>query len=171
MLGNFILPFFFPLIITILNFYLFFFYWISSEWISPATVSYVANYLLTNPNASSYLSQYTFTFIPVVNVDGYAYTRDPNGDRMWRKNRQPNKGSNCVGTDPNRNWDFAWSKPGASNSPCNDAYYGPAPFSAPESKAVADYIKKLGNVISYVDFHSYSELWMFPWVFYSDLVF
>ena len=27
---------------------------------------------------------------------------------MWRKNRQPNSGSSCVGTDINRNFDSEW---------------------------------------------------------------
>ena len=30
-------------------------------------------------------------------------------DRYWRKNREPNEGSVCVGTDLNRNWDANWS--------------------------------------------------------------
>jgi hypothetical protein len=29
-------------------------------------------------------------------------------DRMWRKNRTPNSGSTCVGTDLNRNFDEMW---------------------------------------------------------------
>ena len=29
-------------------------------------------------------------------------------DRLWRKNRRPNKGSECIGTDLNRNWQFQW---------------------------------------------------------------
>lgn len=27
---------------------------------------------------------------------------------MWRKNRKPNSGSSCVGTDLNRNFGFQW---------------------------------------------------------------
>ena len=29
-------------------------------------------------------------------------------DRLWRKNRSPNHGSLCFGTDLNRNWQFSW---------------------------------------------------------------
>ncbi|KAJ3206365.1 carbamoyl-phosphate synthase (glutamine-hydrolyzing) cpa2 [Dinochytrium kinnereticum] len=132
------------------------------EWISPAVVTYLGNYLATDPAAAGLLSKFTFTVIPVVNVDGYAWTRASSANRMFRKNRQPNKGSSCVGTDPNRNFDAHWSEPGASGSACADDYYGTAPFSAPESKAVADYITRIGNVVSYIDFHAYSQLWMFP---------
>ena len=134
------------------------------EWISPATATYVASFLLgDSAEAVDLRSKFTFHAIPVLNVDGYAYTRDPNGDRLWRKNRQPAPGSSCLGTDPNRNFPTAWSKPGASGSPCSETYYGPSALSAPESAAIYNYVKNLGNVISYMDFHAYSQLWMFPY--------
>ncbi|KAJ3398163.1 Carboxypeptidase A4, partial [Chytridiales sp. JEL 0842] len=132
------------------------------EWISPATVTYVTNFLATDPAAESLRNTFTFHVAPVLNPDGYAHTRAARGDRMWRKNRAPNKGSSCIGVDPNRNFDSAWSKPGASSNPCADDYYGPAPFASQEAKGVADYITSLTNVVSYIDFHSYSQLWMFP---------
>lgn len=135
------------------------------EWISPATTTFVASQLLGNSSdAIALQAAFTFTYIPVLNVDGYAYTRAKNGDRFWRKNRQPNNGSSCIGTDPNRNFPSGWSKPGASGSPCDESYYGPTANSAPESAAIYNYVKSLGdNVISYMDFHSYSQLWMFPY--------
>ncbi|KAJ3097973.1 Carboxypeptidase A4 [Phlyctochytrium planicorne] len=130
------------------------------EWISPAVTTYIANYLATDPAAADLRSKFTFHVIASLNKDGYAYTRS--NDRLWRKNRAPNKGSSCVGTDPNRNWAYAWSKAGASGSACSDTYYGSAAFSAPESLAMSNYILSVGNVVSYIDFHSYSQLWMFP---------
>ena len=33
---------------------------------------------------------------------------------MWRKNRKPNSGSSCIGTDLNRNFDFKWMVSGSS---------------------------------------------------------
>lgn len=39
-------------------------------------------------------------------------------------------------------------------------YHGPTAFSTPEARAITDFITTLGNVISYIDFHSYSQLWM-----------
>ncbi|KAJ3137205.1 carbamoyl-phosphate synthase (glutamine-hydrolyzing) cpa2 [Physocladia obscura] len=116
------------------------------EWISHSTVTYVANQLATNhPNL---LQQFTFYVIPVVNPDGYNYTRSPNGDRYHRKNMQPNNGTNCIGTDVNRNFNINWSGPGASSNPCDDDYYGTFPFSTPEAKNIRCW-------------HSYSELFMF----------
>ncbi len=29
-------------------------------------------------------------------------------DRMWRKTRSRTSNPLCVGTDPNRNWDYHW---------------------------------------------------------------
>ncbi|KAI8849822.1 hypothetical protein BC829DRAFT_432309 [Chytridium lagenaria] len=42
------------------------------EWISPAVTTYIANWLATDPAASTYLNQFTFHIIPILNVDGYA---------------------------------------------------------------------------------------------------
>lgn len=140
-------------------------YAISNVRITPATTVYVADQLLGNtPEAVQLRSNFTFTFIPVLNVDGYAFTRDKSkGDRLWRKNRQVTSGQRCIGIDPNRNFPTGWSKAGASGSACSDTYYGPAALAAPESAAIYNYVKGLGNVVSYMDFHSYSQLWMFPY--------
>ena len=60
--------------------------------------------------------------------------------------RQPRRG-NCVqpafglaspGVDPNRNYGGFWGGPGASGDPTNETYYGPGPFSEPETKNVRD---------------------------------
>ncbi len=40
------------------------------------------------------------------------------------------------------------------------AAIGPKGFSEPEETALATYIKSRGNVLGYIDFHSYSQLWM-----------
>eukprot|EP01052_Picozoa_sp_SAG31_P042335 SAG31_NODE_6694_length_1922_cov_2.221613_3_plen_68_part_00 len=49
------------------------------------------------------LRQLRFIVIPVLNPDGYEYTWDPGGDRLWRKNRTPNANApQCPGTDLNR---------------------------------------------------------------------
>jgi murein tripeptide amidase MpaA len=125
-------------------------------------VSYIATELIKNygkdPVITKLLDTFSFHIIPVLNVDGYVYSHTK--DRMWRKNRQPNKFF-CTGTDLNRNWDIGWSGPGASGNPCSDAYYGSAPFSAPESTAIANYIKERSEHLEvYIDIHAFSQLWM-----------
>ena len=59
---------------------------------------------------------------------------------------------------------------GASKDPCTDTYCGPSAFSEVEVKAVADYIAmQKGTIKAFIDFHSYSQLWMTPWGYTKDL--
>lgn len=138
------------------------------EWISPATVTYITEFLTSDdPRAIKLRGMYTFYSLPVINIDvslinkGYEFTRKAN--RMWRKNRQPNQGSSCIGTDINRNFEFKWSEPGASGNPCQETYYGKAPNSTPEAAALDNFVGTLSNVVSYIDFHSYGQTFLYSW--------
>ncbi|XP_033754889.1 carboxypeptidase B-like [Pecten maximus] len=139
------------------------------EWISPATVVYMTAQMLDTYDSDSamkeFVDSYDWYILPVFNVDGYERTW--NGDRMWRKTMS--KHGLCTGVDPNRNWDYKWCEEGASKDPCSDLYCGPKPFSEVEVKGVADYIKTIKNVKGFIDFHSYSELWMSPWGWTTEL--
>jgi len=136
------------------------------EWIAHATILYILNQLVTNYGKDQTITQLVdaieWTIIPVVNPDGYDYTWTT--DRMWRKTRHPNAGSSCIGVDPNRNWDNHWCQAGASKDPCDDSYCGPSAFSEIEVKTVADFIRvNRTNTQGFIDFHSYSQLWMCPY--------
>ncbi|CAB3980438.1 carboxypeptidase B-like, partial [Paramuricea clavata] len=136
------------------------------EWVSPATCMYIMDNMISkygkDHNITGMLDRFNWVFFPTVNPDGYVYTWEK--DRMWRKNRQPNKKLSCHGTDLNRNWDYHFAGAGSSNNPCNDIYHGERAFSAPEVLALANYIKSLrGEIYSFIDLHSYSQLLMFPW--------
>jgi murein tripeptide amidase MpaA len=141
------------------------------EWISPATVSFILNQLLSlygkDAEVTHLVDAIQWTIVPIFNADGYQYTWT--GDRMWRKTRMPNKGSSCMGTDPCRNSATGWGGAGSSSDPCDDTYRGTKPFDQPEVNAVAQYIKNLGNVKAYTNFHSYSQLFMSPWGYTYDL--
>ncbi|KAI8608893.1 hypothetical protein BC830DRAFT_907031 [Chytriomyces sp. MP71] len=143
------------------------------EWIGPAVVQFIMTELITKYGKDSAitaaLDEFDFTIIPVVNIDGYVFTHSSN--RMWRKNRQPNKGNACIGTDPNRNWDTNWGGDGStSRNPCSDAFIGSAPFSAPEPRNIANYLQQRGgSVVGFIDFHAYSQLWMFPFGSHCDV--
>ncbi|KAJ3100435.1 Carboxypeptidase A4 [Phlyctochytrium planicorne] len=140
------------------------------EWIGPAVVQYIASTLLSSYGkdkaTTKLLDSFDVTIIPltvskVLNVDGYSYTHTKN--RMWRKNRQPNHGTSCIGIDPNRNWGYKWGGGGSSANPCSETYYGDAPFAALEAKNIANYLlSRAPHVASYIDFHAYSQLWMYP---------
>ena len=76
-----------------------------------------------------------------VNPDGHVYDLSGDPYRLWRKNRQANPGSRFVGTDINRNYDYRWGCCGGSSSnPAAWNYRGPAPFSAPETRVVRDFV-------------------------------
>lgn len=106
--------------------------------------------------------------IPSVNPDGAEYDIATGRYRLWRKNRQPNAGSTSVGTDLNRNWGWQWGCCGGSSGTfSSETYRGGAPFSAPETTALRDFVgsRVVGGVQQIktgIDFHTYSELVLWP---------
>lgn len=133
------------------------------EWISPATVAYVLNELLTSqdPKVRNVAENYDWYMFPSVNPDGYVYTHKK--DRLWRKTRTPYSGG-CFGADPNRNWDFHWAEQGTSNRCQADTYGGPYAFSEVETKTLSQFVESLkGKIQAYISFHSYSQLLLFPY--------
>ncbi|KAF7243257.1 Carboxypeptidase B [Varanus komodoensis] len=114
------------------------------------------------------LDHLDFYVLPVLNIDGYVYTWTKS--RMWRKTRSVNPGTNCIGTDPNRNFDAGWCTVGASKNPCDSTYCGSAPESEKETKALADFIRKHRSTIrAYLTIHSYSQLLLFPYSYTFDV--
>nr|XP_017013712.2 zinc carboxypeptidase [Drosophila takahashii] len=139
------------------------------EWIGPATATYFANELLTSqqPQMMSLARSYVWYILPHANPDGYVYTHKTN--RMWRKTRSP-QDKNCVGTDPNRNWDFHWREVGASSDPCSESYAGPKAFSEPEVESLSQYLRSLPEpMFMYLSLHSFSQLLLYPYGHTSTL--
>lgn len=139
------------------------------EWIAISTCIYVARELVlkytTDDSVKHLVDKLEWIIIPVVNIDGYAYTHST--DRLWRKNRRPS--NSCVGTDLNRNFNIKWATVGADyGKPCSQIYTGLRPFSEPETRNMAKYMYSIRRRIKgYVDFHSYGQLWMSPWGYTS----
>ncbi|XP_030848349.1 carboxypeptidase B [Strongylocentrotus purpuratus] len=141
------------------------------EWVSPATLMYMTNELLTNlangnSQETNLLKEFDIYIVPSLNVDGYVYTHTDN--RMWRKTRSNNVGSVCMGVDPNRNYQYKWNGgSGSSGSACSDTYRGTNYNTEPEVSQTTEFLlnlKNQGNTISlFIDFHSYSQLWLSPW--------
>ncbi|XP_049810301.1 zinc carboxypeptidase-like [Schistocerca nitens] len=132
------------------------------EWISPASVTWFINEILTSTDASvrSIVESFDFYIFPNTNPDGYEYTWTDN--RMWRKTRKPY--NLCVGADPNRNWDFHWAEEGASSISCSEAFAGSEAFSEVETKTLSEFLTGLGSDLQvYLSFHSYSQLLMYPY--------
>lgn len=141
------------------------------EWISPATVTYVMNELITNPQHGSLLNMFDFFILPVTNPDGYEYSHTV--DRLWRKNRNPNPSTFglCPGVDLNRNFGYKWGhevnifdpRP-ASPIPCLDTFHGGQAFSEPETRAVRDFVmSKRHRLQGYLAFHSFGNKILYPW--------
>ncbi|KAF5301246.1 hypothetical protein FQR65_LT00946 [Abscondita terminalis] len=136
------------------------------EWISPAFVLYVINQLVENAENRNLLDKVDWHILPVMNPDGYEYTHT--NDRLWRKTRSPQQ--NCIGTDPNRNFDYHWGEVGASSDPCDETYMGPYAFSEIETINVKTYVETLGSRVKlYLTFHSYGNYLLYPWGYTSAL--
>jgi hypothetical protein len=58
---------------------------------------------------------------------------------------------------------------GASRDPCDETYCGSKAFSEIETTQVAKFIgDHKDTIVHYINFHSYSQLWMTPWGNYSN---
>jgi hypothetical protein len=103
-----------------------------------------------------------------VNPDGAAF--DISGGRFheWRKNRQAEPGG-AIGTDLNRNYANHWACCGlVSPNPPSPYYSGVAPFSAPETRAVRDFISSLvfdgrQEIRAAITFHASGRLILWPY--------
>lgn len=134
-------------------------------------VEYLTYRLVTgygnDTSATSFLDNYDFWILPVVNPDGFVYSQTT--DRLWRKNRSAApSGSRCIGTDINRNWPYKWDVPGGSSTdPCDQTYRGPSAGSSPEIKGLTNLLSQLQNsaqgIKLYVDWHSYGQYILTPY--------
>jgi hypothetical protein len=104
-----------------------------------------------------------------LNPDGMRYDLTGDPFRAWRKNRQPNAGSTAVGTDLNRNYDYRWGCcGGSSGSPSAITYRGPAPWSAPEVRALRDFVNSrvvdgVQQIRTHVTLHTNGQLILYPY--------
>ncbi|GAA2355583.1 M14 family metallopeptidase [Saccharopolyspora halophila] len=106
--------------------------------------------------------------IPMVNPDGSTYDIASGQYRGWRKNRQD------TGTDLNRNWGYMWGCcGGSSDDPNSETYRGTEAWSAPETAAMRDFVDSrvvdgTQQIKAAIDFHTYSELVLWPFGHTSD---
>ncbi len=112
--------------------------------------------------------------VPMVNPDGLAYDLKGDPYRGWRKNRQPNGEGQPRGTDLNRNYGYRWGGIGASADPGSLVYRGAAAWSAPETRAMRDFIlsRRRGGsqrIRALITFHTAGELILYPYGYtYAD---
>lgn len=107
----------------------------------------------------------------MLNPDGVQFDLTGDPYRDWRKNRQSNPTSSKVGIDLNRNYGFKWNCcGGSSGKPGSETYRGWEPFAAPETLAMADFVKSrvVGGqqqIRTHMSFHANGELILYPWAY------
>ena len=107
--------------------------------------------------------------IPMVNPDGAEYDILNGTWHNWRKNRQPNPGSNAVGIDLNRNWSFMWGCcGGSSGKPSSARYRGQYPFESVEDQVLRDFVLSrrvngVQQISEAFNWHSYGEHILWPY--------
>jgi hypothetical protein len=109
-----------------------------------------------------------------VNPDGFEYDLTATTGahapyRAWRKNRQPTPGSTYIGTDLNRNYGYRWGCCGGSSKVASAiTYRGPSAFSAPETRAMRDFVNSRvvdgrQQITAHVTLHTNGELVLWPY--------
>lgn len=107
--------------------------------------------------------------MPMTNPDGAVHDIVSGIFELWRKNRQPTEGSSQIGTDLNRNWGTAWGCcGGSSGDPADGTYRGAAPFSAPETAQLREWVASRvidgeQQLTAHIDWHTFSELVLWPY--------
>ena len=66
-----------------------------------------------------------------------------------------------LGVDPNRNYGGLWGGPGATHDHTSDTFYGPGPFSEPETQNVR-WVVSNNQVTTLITNHTYSDLILRP---------
>ncbi|XP_061394997.1 carboxypeptidase B [Musca vetustissima] len=133
------------------------------EWITPMSVLYFANELLSNIRAfQKVLNDVEVYLLPLANPDGYEYTFTT--DRFWRKNRHRYPGRSCVGVDINRNFANNWNLRGASQNLCSEVFSGTSPASEPETSAITRYLEYNRHRVKLsLDVHSFGKFIFYPY--------
>lgn len=127
-----------------------------------------------DPAITQLVKSRTIWVMPMANPDGAEYDISTGLFALWRKNRQPDPGNTAIGTDLNRNWGDEWACCGGSSAdPGRDDYHGSAPFSAPETAQLRDWVdsRVIGGarrITAHIDFHSFSELVLWPYGFTAN---
>ncbi|XP_026286662.1 carboxypeptidase B-like [Frankliniella occidentalis] len=136
------------------------------EWITLPAVLYFLQQVVEG-SATSLLDDIDLVVVPVLNPDGYEYSRTK--DRLWRKNRNTTN-KKCPGVDLNRNFDYHWAdfimSGGASDDPCDLQYAGGEAASEPETRNYQSLVRTLNKnklIKMYVNLHSPEQAIFTPW--------
>ncbi|MCG3157320.1 MAG: hypothetical protein DKINENOH_03952 [bacterium] len=135
------------------------------EVVTPEIILFFLKHLTQNYGVDAQITDFVdhreFWLIPTQNPDGHVHVE--NVDAWWRKNRR-NNGNGSFGVDQNRNFGYMWGfdNVGSSPNPFSETYRGTGPFSEPETQAIRALCQQQNFVLA-LSFHSYGNLWLFPW--------
>lgn len=142
----------------------------------------------SDPAAKKRVDSGELWFVPLVNPDGYEFSRNENS--WWRKNRRPLEVNPCGekitgdvrGVDLNRNYAdgnpahaeiyrpkgdkpcSTWDDGRAtSDNPTSDTYRGESGASEIEIQSMLNLQLGRGNVKGVLDYHSYGGMILYPW--------
>ncbi len=149
------------------------------EIITPEIILYFMHYLVDNYGSDGYVTHLVnnreIWLCPTYNPDGHEYVfsgescQNYNDPMLWRKNKRDNNDNGQFdsygdGVDLNRNFGYLWGYDdnGSSPDPNSETYRGTSAFSEPESQAIRDFVINHNFIIT-LSFHSYSQLWLYPW--------
>ncbi|XP_043285790.1 carboxypeptidase B-like [Venturia canescens] len=109
------------------------------EWITPVTAMNIINQLVKNDDNRGLYEKVDWFIIPVLNPDGYEFSRSKRGNRLWKKH-VPVLLSRTVSELISTGTLITNGSVGASENPCHDSYAGSKPYSEPESLALSDFM-------------------------------
>ncbi len=155
------------------------------ELITVSQTIYYMWYLLENygkdPLVTQIVDNTELFFVPVVNPDGLNYNvggynaQDDIFTRNHRKNMRDNNMNGSFepefdGVDINRNYGHQWGfdDEGSSGFSGSDTYRGPAPFSEPETQAMAYFCNQHDFQIA-LNYHAFGNVLIYPWGFNDEV--
>ncbi|XP_014278648.1 carboxypeptidase B1 isoform X2 [Halyomorpha halys] len=128
------------------------------EWASPMAALYAVDKIINEP-----IPGLTWIIVPLLNPDGYEYSRKSKSTRFWRKNMNKTKSLWCNGVDINRNFSYRWGDPaGCSKLPCMDTFCGLGPWSERESMAMSTLLGDEKDIRVYFSVHACQQAIMYP---------
>ena len=143
------------------------------EWISAEVVRRGYQYFLEHSGDAAsgvpaILASTEIWFIPVLNPDGYDYTFQTRGSRLWRKNLRDTNGNGTIqsgdGIDTNRNFSEKWRYDNEGASGLADVGHLPRPVAGVRARGRALFHELMARIKPefYIDYHSYANLVLYP---------
>jgi hypothetical protein len=141
--------------------------WIAGEVDRRLLEHYIARWRANDKQIKDLLKNNELWFVPVANPDGYQYTFQSPGTRLWRKTLRDNNGNGTTevgdGVDPNRNYPehFDYDREGSSSVFSSDTYRGPFARSEPETVALTGLLDRIHFKFQ-VNYHSFGRWLLYP---------